>query len=159
MLWDEFRATQPLAESADARFAVASLTKAGMTREPPSNRSFGWVFTAVFTVTGVYSLWREGTIYPWMFGLASVTAAVTMVRSEWLAPLNRAWMKFGELLHRVVSPIVLGIIFYGVFTPVGLVMRMTGRDIMKRRFEPLAPTYWVERDPPGPADDSFQDQF
>jgi hypothetical protein len=130
-----------------------------MPNEAPSNRSFGWLFTVFFTLVGVYSLWREGTAYAWMFGLAGVTAAVTMVRPRWLAPFNRAWMQFGELLHRVVSPLVLGIIFYGVFTPVGLVMRIARRDAMKRRFEPGAPTYWVERDPPGPADDSFQDQF
>ena len=130
-----------------------------MPNEVPSNRSFGWLFTVVFTLVGVYSLWREGTAYPWMFGLAGVTAAVTIVRPRWLAPLNRAWMQFGALLHRAVSPLVLGIIFYGVFTPVGLVMRMAGRDIMKRRFEPGTPTYWIERDPPGPPDDSFQDQF
>jgi hypothetical protein len=130
-----------------------------MPNEAPSNRSFGCLFTVFFTLVGVYSLWREGTAYPWMFGLAGITAAVTMVSPRWLAPLNRAWMQFGELLHRVVSPLVLGIIFYGVFTPVGLVMRIAQRDAMKRRFEPGAPTYWVERDPPGPADDSFQDQF
>jgi hypothetical protein len=130
-----------------------------MPNDTPSNRSFGWMFTVVFTLTAVYSLWREGTVYPWMFGLAGVTAAVTMVRPEWLAPLNRAWMKFGELLHHVVSPVVLGITFYGVFTPVGFVMRMAGRDIMKRRFERGAKTYWVARDPPGPAADSFRDQF
>ena len=127
--------------------------------ETPSNRSFGWLFTAVFTLVGVYSLWRGSTAYPWMFGLASVTAAVTMIRPQWLASLNRAWMKFGELLHHVISPLVLGVIFYGVFTPVRLVMHLAGRDIMKRRFEPAAPTYWVERDPPGPAEDSFKDQF
>ncbi len=102
-----------------------------MPNEAPSNRSFGSVFTVFFTLVGVW----------------------------WLAPLNRAWMRFGELLHRIVSPIVLGVIFYGVFTPVGLVMRMARRDAMKRRFEPGAPTYWIERRPPGPADDSFQDQF
>ena len=94
-----------------------------------------------------------------MLGLAGVTAAMTMVRPRWLTPLNRAWTRFGELLDRVVCPLVLGIIFYGVFTPVGLVMRMAGRDIMKRRFEPGTPTYWVERDPPGPVDDSFPEQF
>jgi hypothetical protein len=130
-----------------------------MPNKAPSNRSFGSVFTVFFTLVGVYSLWREGTAYSWMFWLAGATAAVTMIRPQWLAPLNRAWMQFGELLHRIVSPLVLGIMFYGVFTPVGLVMRMARRDAMKRRFEPGAPTYWIERHPPGPADDSFRDQF
>ena len=84
---------------------------------------------------------------------------MTLVRSHWLAPLKRAWMKFGELMHHVVSPVVMGVIFFGVFTPVGVVMRAFGRDAMKRRFEPKAPSYWERRDPPGPADDSFRDMF
>jgi hypothetical protein len=117
------------------------------------------MFAAFFTLVGTYSLWRGGAAHPWMLGLAAVTAVVTIVRPEWLAPLNRIWMRFGEMLHRVVSPLVLGVIFYGVFTPVGFAMRIAGRDIMKRRFEPGAKTYWVRRDPPGPAAGSFQDQF
>src|SRR5437879_11920400 len=103
-----------------------------MPNEAPSNRSFGWLFTASFTLVGVYLLWREGTAYPWMFGLASVTAAVTIVRPRWLAPLNRAWMQFGELLHRVVSPLVLGIIFYGVLDRKSVVRRLAWWHIMKR---------------------------
>jgi len=58
-----------------------------------------------------------------------------------------------------MRPVVLGVIFYAVFTPVGFVMRMAGRDAMKRKFEPKAPTYWMERNPPGPPVDSFRDQF
>jgi len=130
-----------------------------MKNETPSNRSFGWVFTAFFTLIGVHSLWRGGVAYPWEFGLAAVTAVVTIARPERLAPLNRLWMKFGELMHRVVSPVVLGVIFYGVFTPIGFVMRMAGRDTMKRKFKAAAPTYWIERDPPGPPAESFRDQF
>ena len=130
-----------------------------MKNEAPSNRSFGWTFTAFFILVGAYSLWRGGTAYPWDFGLGAVVAVATIARPEWLAPLNRLWMKFGELLHRVVSPVVLGVIFYGVFTPVGFVMRMARRDTMKRKFEPTAPTYWIRRNPPGPAVDSFRDQF
>ena len=130
-----------------------------MKNEAPSNRSFGWTFTAFFILIGAYSLCRGRTAYPWDFGLAAVVAVVTIARPEWLAPLNRLWMKFGELLHRVVSPVVLGVIFYGVFTPVGFVMRMARRDTMKRKFEPTAPTYWIRRNPPGPAVDSFRDQF
>jgi hypothetical protein len=130
-----------------------------MKNEVPSNRSFGWTFTAFFAFVGAYSLWRGGMAYSWAFGLAAVTALVTITRPEWLGPLNRVWMKFGDLLHRVVSPVVLGVIFYGVFTPIGFVMRMAGRDTMKRKFKPAAPTYWIGRNPPGPAADSFRDQF
>jgi hypothetical protein len=119
----------------------------------PSNRSFGWTFAGIFLVVGAYAT------LPWLLALAALTAAITAVREQWLTPLNRAWMKFGELLGRVVSPIVLGAIFFVVFTPVALVMRLAGRDAMKRRWEPRAPSYWVRRDPPGPADDSFRDMF
>jgi hypothetical protein len=68
-------------------------------------------------------------------------------------------MRFGELLGRVVSPLVLAVIFYGLFTPVGMVMRLAGRDAMARRFEPGLKTYWLKRDPPGPADDSYRNMF
>jgi hypothetical protein len=68
-------------------------------------------------------------------------------------------MKLGELLGRVVSPIVLGVIFYGVFTPVGVVMRLCRRDAMCRSFDAAAPSYWVRRDPPGPSEGSFRDMF
>jgi len=118
----------------------------------PSDRSFGWTFTGFFTLVALF-------FQPWMLALAAATALVTVIRSHWLAPFNRAWMKFGMLLHHVVSPVVLGLIYFGVFTPVALVMRAFGRDAMCRRFEPAQPSYWVRRDPPGPADNSFRDMF
>src|SRR5687767_14063971 len=118
----------------------------------PSDRSFGCTFTGFFTLVALF-------FQPWMLALAAATALVTVIRSHWLAPFNRAWMKFGMLLHHVVSPVVLGLIYFGVFTPVALVMRAFGRDAMCRRFEPAQPSYWVRRDPPGPADNSFRDMF
>ena len=125
----------------------------------PSNRSFGWTFTAIFLAVGVYGLWHGGAVLSWLLVAAVVMAAVTVTRETWLTPLNRAWMSLGLLLGRVVNPIVLGMIFFGVFTPVGLVMRMWGRDAMARRFEPDLKTYWLKRDPPGPADDSYRNMF
>jgi Saxitoxin biosynthesis operon protein SxtJ len=124
----------------------------------PSNRSFGWTFTGIFIIAGVYGLWR-GAAGQWLLPLALVTALVTLTRDTWLTPVNRAWMKFGELLGRVVSPVVLGAIFYGVFTPVGLAMRYFGRDAMCHKLDAAAPSYWVKRDPPGPADDSYRNMF
>jgi hypothetical protein len=118
----------------------------------PSNRSFGWTFTVFFALVAVFA-------YPWLLALAAATALVTLTRAHWLAPLNRAWMAFGALLNSIMSPIVLGLIYFAVFTPAGLVMRLWGRDAMCRRFEPARPSYWVKRDPPGPRDDSFRDMF
>lgn len=117
----------------------------------PSDRSFGWTFTGVFALVSFFQ--------PWLLALAALTAAVTLVRAQWLAPLKHAWMKFGELLHRVMSPLVLGVIFFGMFAPIGIAMRAFGRDAMKRAWEPQAPTYWVDRTPPGPPDESFRDMF
>lgn len=118
----------------------------------PSNRSFGWTFTVVFALIALFA-------YPWLLAVAALFAAVTVIRDQWLAPLNRAWMRFGALLNRIVSPVVLGLIYFAVFTPVAVVMRLAGRDAMRRRFEPARPSYWVPREPPGPREDSFRDMF
>ncbi len=118
----------------------------------PSDRKFGWTFTGLFLLIGLLA-------HPWMMALAALTAAVTLARAHWLAPLNRAWMRFGELLHAVVSPVVMAIMFYGVFTPMGFVMRRFGWDAMRRTWDPQAETYWQKREPPGPADDSFNNLF
>jgi hypothetical protein len=125
----------------------------------PSNRSFGWTFTGIFVIVGAYGLWKGGAALSWLLALAAVTALVTVTRDSWLAPFNRGWMAFGELLGRVVSPIVLGVIFFGVFTPAAALMRLIGRDAMCRKLDAAAPSYWVERDPPGPAQSSFRDMF
>jgi len=125
----------------------------------PSNRSFGFTFPAVFVIAGAYGLWQGGAALSWLLALAALTALVTFMREAWLTPLNRAWMKLGELLGRVVSPVVLGVIYFAVFTPVGVAMRLCGRDAMARAFDHGLKTYWIRRDPPGPADDSYRNMF
>ena len=117
----------------------------------PSNQSFGWTFAGVLALTAVY--------HPWAMLAALALAIVTMTREQWLTPLNRAWMKIGELLGRVVNPIALGLIFFGLFAPIGFLMRLAGRDTMARRWDATRSSYWLERDPPGPAEDSFTNMF
>lgn len=118
----------------------------------PSDRKFGWTFAVLFLLVGAF-------YHPLLILVSAVLAVITLARAHWLAPLKHAWMKLGELLHHIVSPLVMGVIFFAVFTPVALVMRAIGRDAMCRRYEPAAPTYWKRRDPPGPADDSFGNLF
>lgn len=118
----------------------------------PSDRAFGWTFTGVFVIVGLF-------LQPWAFVLAAATALVTLTNARWLAPANRAWMKLGAALHHVVSPVVMGLMYFGMFTPMGVAMRAFGWDAMRRAWDPAAKSYWIRRDPPGPAEDSFKDLF
>lgn len=118
----------------------------------PSDRKFGWTFAVLFILVGAF-------YHPILMLVGGGLAVITLTRAHWLAPAKHAWMKLGELLHHVVSPIVMGAIFFGVFTPVALVMRIAGRDALDRAYDPAAPTYWKRREPPGPADDSFRNLF
>ena len=76
-----------------------------------------------------------------------------------LAPLNRAWLYVGLLLQRVVSPVVLGILFFLTVTPIGLLMRLTGKNPLRLGFDREAQSYWIDRQPPGPAPDTMPRQF
>ena len=118
----------------------------------PSDRKFGWTFAGLFLLFGAL-------FHPWMIAVGAALAVVTLTRAHWLAPIKHAWMRFGELLNRIVSPVVMAVIFFVVFTPVAVVRRLAGRDSLARRFEPAAPTYWKRREPPGPAADSFKNLF
>lgn len=125
----------------------------------PTNRSFGRLFTIVFALLAAWAWWRGGTSFIWLAAAAMLFAIVTLVRPDWLAPLNRAWMALAYVLNRIVSPIVLGVLFFLFVTPYGLAMRLAGRDPMRRKFDRAARSYWIDRQPPGPPPESLKDQF
>ena len=124
-----------------------------------SNRSFGFVFVAVFLIVGLLPLISGGRVRVWSLAVAGVILLLALLAADLLAPLNRLWMRFGMLLHRIVSPLVLGIMFFVVVTPMGIVMRWLGKDPLRLKRDPASASYWVPRTPPGPARDSFDNQF
>ncbi|MBT3401824.1 MAG: hypothetical protein HN420_17765, partial [Rhodospirillaceae bacterium] len=85
--------------------------------------------------------------------------AIAFLRPGLLAPLNRLWTRFGLLLHRIVNPIVMGFLFYLTVTPMALIMRALGKDLLRLKRDPEAKSYWIERTPPGPAPDTMSNQF
>ncbi len=129
------------------------------TIELGSDRSFGCVFVAVFVVIALWPLW--GGLMPrwWALAVAAAFLVPAIAVPRLLRPLNRLWHRFGLGLARVVSPIVLGLLFYLVVTPIGLVMRLAGKDPLRLQRDPKADTYWIERNPPGPKPDSMKNQF
>jgi hypothetical protein len=100
-----------------------------------------------------------GAVRGWAIVVAAASLATALLRPSLLAPLNRLWTWVGLLLHRVVSPLVLGVLFFLVVTPVGLLMRARGKDPLRLRSDRVSNSYWIERRPPGPAPDSMRNQF
>ena len=124
-----------------------------------SERSFGIVMAVVFALIAALNLWHEGRVWPWLGGIAALFLAAAYLWPAGLKPLNKLWFRFGLLLHAVISPLVMGLLFYVAVLPTGLVMRAMGRDLLRLKREPDSDSYWIVRRPPGPEPQTMKDQF
>lgn len=124
-----------------------------------SDRSFGIVFAVVFALIGLLPLVFGHPVRLWALAIGAGFLVVALVVPRVLSPLNRLWLRFGLLLHKIVSPLVLGIMFFLVITPIGLLMRALGKDLLRLQFDKSSRSYWIERLPPGPPPESLKDQF
>jgi hypothetical protein len=127
--------------------------------EGGSNRAFGLVFAGFFALVAALSAWRQGWIWPYTAALAVAFLAVSLVAAHLLAPLNRAWTRLGLLLGRIVTPIVLGLMFFLSIVPIGVILRARGKDLLRLKFDRTAKSYWIERTPPGPPPETMRRQF
>ena len=126
--------------------------------EIPSNRNFGFLCTFVFVAAATHFYYSTYIIWSYVFLIiAFVFLLVTMVKSDMLLPLNKLWMRFGFLLGVMVSPIVLGIIFFALFTPISMFLRFVGRDELRLKFT-QKPSYWILRSG-SIKSESFKNQF
>jgi hypothetical protein len=124
-----------------------------------SDRSFGVVMAVALGAITLLNTWHSGRLWPWTGGLAALFLVAGLLRPSTLNPLNLIWLRFGLLLHKVVNPIVMALLFYGTVLPTGLVMRMMGRDLLRLKRQPDADSYWIVRQPPGPSPETMKDQF
>ena len=112
-----------------------------------SNRSFGIVFFVVFLLIALYPLTYGGEIRIWSLIISIIFLILGLLNSKILAPLNKIWFKFGILLGRIVSPIIMGIIFFLVVTPIGFIMRLLGKDLLNLKYNKNK-SYWIEKNGP-----------
>ena len=126
-----------------------------------SPRGFGLLFAAAAAAFALWPLAADGTAPPrWpLLAVGGTLATIAWLAPHWLAAPNRWWTRLGLLLQRLVSPLMLAVIYFAVITPTGLAMRLLRHDPLRLRPAPDAKSYWIERSPPGPAPATMADQF
>ncbi len=141
---------------------MATILEPNTPHAPPpeaSDRSVGLVLAAALAFVGAWPLIRMAEPRWWALAAAALLCLAALIRPAILHPLSRLWLGLGKLLHKIVSPLVMGVIFFGCVTPIGWIQRMRGRDILSMRKRGDLPRYWVVRDVQSPPAETMKRQF
>jgi len=111
----------------------------------PTNRNFGIVFFVFFLLISLWLFLNNKTLVYWPLTISIVFLILGLLNAKILTPINKTWIKFGEILGSIVSPIVMAIIFFGIVTPIGLFLKLIGKDVLKLK-QDKKNTYWIEKD-------------
>ena len=113
----------------------------------PTNKNFGIVFSVIFLIISLFPLINDGSLRIWSLIVSTVFLFLGLINSKILTPLNKIWFKFGLLLGRIVSPVIIGVIFFLVVTPTALIIRLIGKDLLNLKFNKHK-SYWIEKTGP-----------
>lgn len=108
-----------------------------------SNKSFGLVFFVIFIIIALWPLLNEGNIRIWSIIVSIIFLILGLLNSKILTPFNKLWMRLGALLGIIVSPIVMGVVYFGIITPIGLIMKLFGKDVLNLKLDKNKKTYWT----------------
>ena len=110
-----------------------------------SNRNFGIVFFFVFLIISLWPLTNENSLRVWSIFVAIIFLILGLMNSNLLTPLNILWFKLGMLLGSIVAPIVMGIVFFVIITPIGFIMKIIGKDLLNNKYDSKNKSYWINR--------------
>ena len=125
----------------------------------PSDRNFGFTMAAVFALIGGFGIYKGSSHAPLWLCISVIFTGLTLWRPRSLKLANRAWLKLGLLMYRVVNPVIMAVLFFGAMLPIGLLMRLFGKDFLKLERDRSLPTYWLPRADPRPPSESMRQQF
>ena len=110
-----------------------------------NNKGFGLLFFAVFSIIGLWPIINGDSPRIIFFIFALIFLTLGLINSKLLTPLNKAWVKFGELLGRIVAPIVMAVVYFVVLTPLSIIVRICGKDLLKTKLSENSKSYWIKR--------------
>jgi len=123
-----------------------------------SNRAFGLIFAGIFCVIALFPLLGKSDPRTWALIVAAAFALPALLLPQLLTPLNRGFNRFGQVMHKIINPLLMGLVFVLTVVPTGLIIRLLGKDPMNRKLDANAASYWIERDIPI-TKESFDNQF
>jgi saxitoxin biosynthesis operon SxtJ-like protein len=129
------------------------------THEGPSNRSFGVTLAAFFLIVTLLPVLRSRPPRWWAAAPAAILLAAALLFPSALSLPNRLWMKLALLISKITNPIITALMFYLLFTPIAVICRWTGKDLLRLKFDEKLDTYWIARQPAGPPPESMRNQF
>ena len=124
-----------------------------------SEQSFGYIFSLFFFATGLYLILKFQQVIYWPFGISLIFLLTGIYFPRALKPLNKIWFRLGLLLGNIVAPLVMAILFFLIITPIGLIMRVVGKDLLKLKANKSINSYWIKRDSKEEANSSMKNQF
>ncbi len=127
--------------------------------KPLDNRVFGLIFSGLFCIIAFFPMLFGGDCRRWALIVAVAWAVPALLFPVVLAPLNRLWAKFGMVMHKIINPVLMGLVFFVTVVPTAFILRLLGKDPMRRKFDTEANTYWLAREENAVTKDSFDNQF
>ena len=116
-----------------------------MKNEKPSNKSFGILFFIVFLIIGLWPILTSNDVRLWSLAISVIFLILGLINSSILEPFKNSWIKLGELLGKIIAPIVMGLVFFTVLTPISFILRIFGKDLLKIKYL-KDKTYWIKRE-------------
>lgn len=114
--------------------------------KPLDNRVFGLIFAAIFLIIAAWPWFFGGELRMWAAMVCAAFTATALVFPPALTPLNKLWARFGMLMHKVTNPLLMGLVFFLTVLPTGIILRVLGKDPMRRKLEPSSESYWISRE-------------
>ena len=124
-----------------------------------SDRSFGLVFAGLFALLGTVPLLRGEAARVPLLVVAGAFLILSFAAPHLLKPLHRLWLHVGAMLQKIMTPLIMAVLYFALLSPIALVSRLAGRDALRLKWQPAADTYWIKREPPGPDGASMKNQF
>lgn len=138
---------------------IETKTRPQQVKKTLENRTFGLIFSVIFLLFTLLPLIKGNSINQWTAAISVIFAALALLLPKLLTPLNKLFQMFGQVMHKITNPLIMGLVFFLTVMPTGLILKILGKDPMRRNLDPDATTYWIKRETDIITKESFDNQF